>query len=247
MAHSPINATGFNVPAQGKSSRYRGCPPKTTYRHLDLNGPQVAGSLSFDPMEKYGEERQKRIKAVGVNQYIDLRRSEKYKNFIEDPWLAAGTPCSTLVPDGGHVKIIIIGAGFGGILYAVRLLQAGFNLEDLLFIDPAGGFGGTWYWNRYPGLMCDVESYIYLPLLEEMEYMPKRRYASGVEIREYVESICFKYGLHERAMFQSSGKAIDWEENTNEWIVKVSKKPRGGMESQQVVKADFVVFASGNY
>ena len=40
-------------------------------------------------------------------------------------------------------------------------------------IDQAGGFGGTWYWNRYPGVMCDVESYCYMPMLEEMGYVPK--------------------------------------------------------------------------
>lgn len=85
--------------------------------------------------------------------------------------------------DGGHCKVLIIGAGFGGILFAVKLIQAGYSVDDLLIVDPAGGFGGTWYYNRYPGLMCDVESYIYMPMLEEMDYMPKRKYAGGEELR----------------------------------------------------------------
>ena len=42
--------------------------------------------------------------------------------------------------------ILIVGAGFGGILSAVKLIQAGINLDDILIVDPAGGFGGTWYW-----------------------------------------------------------------------------------------------------
>lgn len=109
-------------------------------------------------MEKYGEERDKRMKAEGLRQYIDLRRSEQYKKFIEDPWIDANTPVNYPVPDGGRCRIMIAGGGFGGLLFAVKLIKAGFSADDLLIVDPAGGFGGTWYWNRYPGLMCDVES-----------------------------------------------------------------------------------------
>ena len=93
--------------------------------------------------------------------------------------------------------------------------------------------------------MCDVESHIYLPLIEEMEYMPKRKYASGFEIRAYVESICSKYGLHERAMFQSSVKSMIWNEKTNEWDVKIAKKPKGGEDSEHVIHANFVPLAPG--
>ena len=131
------------------------------------------------------------------------------------------------------------------ILYAVRLIQAGMSKDDIVIVDPAGGFGGTWYWNRYPGLMCDVESHIYLPMIEEMQYMPKRRYASGAEIREYVESICSKYGLHECAMFQSSVKSLVWNEQTNEWDVKIAKNPKGGEGSEHVLHANFVALAPG--
>ena len=209
----------------------------------DLNGPQIADS--FKLMEKYGEERDKRIRAEGVKQYIDLRTSTKYNNFVEDPWVKPSTPISSPIPDGGSCRVLIIGAGFGGILFAVKLIQAGFSARDLVIVDPAGGFGGTWYFNRYPGLMCDVESYIYLPLLEEMGYIPKRRYSSGVEICEYAESICSKYGLHERAMFQSAAKSMIWNEDKNEWIVKIIKKPKGGEESEHALHANFVTLAPG--
>lgn len=71
--------------------------------------------------------------------------------------------------------------------------------------------------------MCDVESYIYLPFLEEMGYMPKRRYASGWEIREYIESVCTKYKLHDRAMFQASGKSMVWDDAKHQWNIKLSQ------------------------
>ena len=225
MGDAAVGKVGANVPRQ------------------DLNGPQVAASLNF--MERYSEERNKRIRAEGVKQYIDLQNSERFNNFLEDPWVEAGTAINTPVPEDGHTKILIVGAGFGGILFAVRLLNAGFSLDDILIVDPAGGFGGTWYWNRYPGLMCDIESYIYLPLLEEMGYMPKRRYASGVEIRRYLESICAKYELSGRAMFQSSAREMDWDESKKEWIVRITKKPKGGQGSQHTVHADFVLIGSG--
>ena len=99
--------------------------------------------------------------------------------------------------------------------------------------------------NRYPGLMCDVESHIYLPLIEEMGYMPKRRYASGHEIRHYIESLCSKYGLHDRAMFQSVVQSVVWNETTNVWDVKIAKRPKGGEETEHAVQANFVGLAPG--
>jgi len=126
-----------------------------------------------------------------------------------------------------------------------NLIKAGFSANDIVIVDPAGGFGGTWYWNRYPGLMCDVESYIYLPLLEEMGYMPKRRYASGYEIREYCNSVCTKYGLHDRAMFQSRAKSMTWDEVKKDWVVEIVKKPKGGQESLLTLRTDFAMIAPG--
>jgi NADPH-dependent 2,4-dienoyl-CoA reductase/sulfur reductase-like enzyme len=97
-------------------------------------------------MERYEHEKNKRTRAEGTSQYIDLRRSEQYKKFIEDPWIKSGVPIQTPVADGGHCKVLVLGAGFGGILFAVRCIQAGIDKNDILIVDPAGGFGGTWYW-----------------------------------------------------------------------------------------------------
>ena len=101
------------------------------------------------------------------------------------------------------------------------------------------------YFNRYPGLMCDVESYIYMPLIEEMDYVPKRKYASGHEIREYCEKLCAKYGLHDRAIFQSRVKSMTWDESAKEWVVEIRKAPKGGEESLHTLHADFTMIAPG--
>ncbi|KAK4541879.1 hypothetical protein LTR36_007243 [Oleoguttula mirabilis] len=225
MAETVLQTDGAKVPSQ------------------DLNGPAVAGPLAF--MQKYSEERSKRLREDGNRQYIDPSKSDKMRHFLDDPWIENGTSVDRPVPDGGHVMVAIIGAGYGGVLFAVKLIEAGYRPEDILIVDPAGGFGGTWYWNRYPGLMCDVESYIYMPLLEEMEYMPTHKYASGEELREYLEKICRKYGLHARAMFQSAGKTISWDASRKEWTVSIVEKPKGGSESEITVHADFVIFATG--
>lgn len=106
-------------------------------------GANVGGSpLNF--MEKYNAERDKRIKAEGTRQYIDLERSDKFREFLSDPWVEAGGKINVPVSDGGHTKVLIVGGGFGGLIFAVRLIQAGFSPQDFLIIDSAGGFGGTW-------------------------------------------------------------------------------------------------------
>lgn len=111
----------------------------------DLNGPQVANSV--DVVQKYAQEREKRI-GKGLSQFVDLRKSVKFKSLLDDPWVEAGTPVNEVMPDGGHCRVLIVGAGYGGILFAVNLIKAGFSAEDIVIVDPAGGFGGTWYWNR---------------------------------------------------------------------------------------------------
>ena len=136
--------------------------------------------------QKYREEREKRLRADGLAQYIDLTKSEKFKHFQEDPWVDHEALNAQDLPlkDDQAYKFLILGAGYGGLLFAVRLIQAGFKADDIRLVDSAGGFGGTWYYNRYPGLQCDVESYMYMPLLEETGHMPTYKYAQGSELRE---------------------------------------------------------------
>ena len=196
---------------------------------------------------KYTYERDKRLQhqPEGAKQFVKLNE-ESFKDLNEDRFINYdAVNANQPLRDGSKTKVLITGGGHGGLLMAVRLIQAGFDPKEIVIVDKAGGFGGTWYWNRYPGLMCDVESYIYLPLLEEMGYRPRRKYSSGEEIRVYAESICSKYDLHRRAMFQSRGERMAWNEGTQAWDVEILQSPKGLPSRHTKVSADFVYIATG--
>lgn len=198
--------------------------------------------------KKYAQERDKRLRADGTSQFIDVSKSTTFRHFQTDPWVdhKALNASEPLVEDDLHTKFLVIGAGFSGLLFAVRLIQAGFDARDIRLVDPAGGFGGTWYWNRYPGLMCDVESYIYMPLLEEMDYMPKHKYSYGTELREYAELIAEKYKLKDRAMFRYVIETLTWDQSRSGWVAKMDQHRGPGEDSRSVkVQADFVFWACG--
>ena len=99
-------------------------------------------------------------------------------------------------------EVVVVGAGFAALLLWYRLSKAGFN--DVRFCEKGGDVGGTWYWNRYPGIACDVEAYSYLPLLEEMGYIPTMKFASGFEILEYCQNMAEKFGFYERCLFHTT-------------------------------------------
>lgn len=159
--------------------------------------------------QKYTEEATKRLRPDGLAQFVQLKdaESDRFKALGKDPWADhdALNSKEPAVKDGGKYKFVILGAGFGGLLFAARLIQAGVadGPDDIRIVDDAGGFGGTWYWNRYPGLHCDVESYTYLPLLEETGYIPKAKYASGPEILEYANKVADHWNLHDKALFRA--------------------------------------------
>jgi cyclohexanone monooxygenase len=110
----------------------------------------------------------KRLRADGNEQYIDISR---FAHYLDDPYVAK----IDRAPVTDEVEVVVVGGGFGGQLAAARLKEAGVN--DIRIIEKGGDFGGTWYWNRYPGAACDIESYIYLPLLEEVGYLPVEKYS----------------------------------------------------------------------
>ena len=139
----------------------------------------------FDPESvraKYLAERDRRL-VPGRTDIRDLATDERFTRYREDPF----TPFVERTPIHEDVDAVIVGGGIAGILAGVHLRKAG--VERIRIIDQAGGMGGTWYWNRYPGVMCDIESYIYIPMLEELDYIPTRRYASGAEILHHLEAI----------------------------------------------------------
>jgi cation diffusion facilitator CzcD-associated flavoprotein CzcO len=209
-----------------------------------LKSPEAAAAMQVQ--QRYAEERNKRLRSDGVSQFIDLNTSDKFKHFQSDPWidLNAPGPAIPALKEGSRCKHLILGAGFGGLLFAVRMIQAGIKADDIRIVDSAGGFGGTWYWNRYPGIMCDIESYIYMPLLEEMGYMPKHKYAYGPEVREYAESIAEKWGLREKTMFRMEVNSLTWDEAEKDWVVKMQHRTRQGNPTIRV-RAQSVILAPG--
>lgn len=180
--------------------------------------------------KKYLEERDKRLRGDGNNQYIAIDESNPQYN--EDPYVEPGFSRAPIIED---VDVMVLGAGFTGLLTAAALQKAGIN--DFRIIEKAGDFGGTWYWNRYPGCRCDVESYIYLPLLEEVGGMPTEKYIRASEIFEHAKKMGRAFNLYEKTCFQTGVTEIRWSEERARWIVRTD---RG-----DTIHARFVCLGSG--
>ncbi|KAK2734371.1 cyclohexanone -monooxygenase [Colletotrichum kahawae] len=189
---------------------------------------------------KYETEREKRFNAISAGQggRLQFRSTALMNNLDQDPWADYDNLAQQAPPlrDGSEIRFLILGAGHNGILFAYHLIAAGFKPSEIVVVDEAGGFGGTWYWNRYPGLTCDVEGYCYLPLLEETGFVPKHRYSKGEEIRQNVEGIADKFGI--QGMFCTKAKSADWDETHKRWNVKLS---RNLGPNHQDLSGDFVV------
>ncbi len=191
------------------------------------------GGLDFDPdrlREKYRQERDRRLRADGNEQYVEVKG--QFSHFLDDPYVEAGF---TREPLHDEVEVLILGGGFGGLLAGARLRQAG--VENLRIMDPAGDFGGTWYWNRYPGIACDVESYTYLPLLEEVGYVPREKYSYGPEILAHAQAIGRKFDLYDNACFQTRATDIRWDDESARWIVSTQRGDR--------MRAHYLCLATG--
>ncbi len=155
--------------------------------------------------EKYDAERRKRMRADGVAQYIEP--SGRFAHFVDDPNVDPGF---TREPLEDEVDVVIIGGGFGGLLTGARLRELG--VDDMRIIEKGGGFGGTWHWNRYPGIACDIESYMYLPMLEELGDLPGRQYSPGREIFAHCRAIARRFDLYCAALFQTAVASIQWND-----------------------------------
>ncbi|ATE55971.1 monooxygenase [Actinosynnema pretiosum] len=189
--------------------------------------------LDFDPealREKYRQERDRRVRPDGAAQY--RRAAGEFGYYAADPH---ADPDFTRDPLTDRVEVLIVGGGFGGLLTGARLRQAGF--QDIRVVEEAGDFGGTWYWNRYPGIHCDIESYVYLPLLEEVGYVPKWRYAPGEEIRQHAVAIAKHFDLYRDACFQTRVTSLTWDDTNQEWEITTN---RG-----DAMRARHVVVSSG--
>jgi cyclohexanone monooxygenase len=195
--------------------------------------PEAAEQLDFDPdalREKYRLERDKRLRPEGNDQY--LRIAEEFARYTDDPYVDEPLQRDPLTDE---VEIVIIGGGFGGLITGARLRERGF--DDLRIIEEAGDFGGTWYWNRYPGAACDTEAYIYLPLCEELGYVPKSKYAFAPEILEHSRAIARHYDLYRNACLQTAVTDLRWDDDAQRWIIRTNHG--------DIMRARFVVMSNG--
>ncbi len=193
----------------------------------------VRKDLGFDPdalRQKYRAERDKRLRADGNQQYKEI--AGEFARYLDDPYV---TPGYTRAPLTDEVDVVVVGGGFGGLLAGARLREAG--VKDIRLIEKGGDFGGTWYWNRYPGAACDVESYVYLPLLEEIGYMPVEKYTRAPEILAHCRAIGKYFDLYANACFQTEVTEMRWDEAASRWIIHTN---RG-----DAMKARYVIMANG--
>jgi cation diffusion facilitator CzcD-associated flavoprotein CzcO len=195
--------------------------------------PAGAQDPSFDPdalRERYVRERNRRLRPDGIDQYVEI--AGQFASFADDPWADADF---TREPIADNVDVAIVGAGFGGLLTGARLRELG--VESVRLIDKAADVGGTWYFNRYPGLACDVESYVYMPLLEETGYLPTEKYAKGPEIFAHCRRIAEHYDLYRDACLQTEVREIRWDSSDSRWAITTN---RG-----DAIRARFVSMANG--
>jgi cyclohexanone monooxygenase len=189
--------------------------------------------LGFDPdelRERYRVERDKRLRPDGSEQYQEM--TGDFTHYVDDPHIGKKIEREPLTDE---MDVIVIGGGFGGLITGARLKESG--IERVRIIEKGGDFGGTWYWNRYPGAACDVESYIYLPLCEELGFVPKEKYTHAPEILEHSHNIGEKYDLYKDACFQTEVTGLEWDEQQSNWIVRTNRN--------DAMRARFVAMSNG--
>jgi len=191
--------------------------------------PELPPGAVFNAEEqaKYREFKEARR---GAADYMAMEG--EFAKYLEDVYSAGPVPRDAL---DDACDIVVVGAGFAGLLLWHKLKAAGFS--DVRFCEKGGDVGGTWYWNRYPGIACDVEAYSYLPLLEEMDYVPTMKFASGFEILEYCQKMAEKFGFYEHCLFHTTVQETLWDESARRWTVVTDRGDR--------MRARFVILANG--
>jgi len=164
---------------------------------------------------KYKEERDKRIRNDGNEQYIEI--TERFGHYQDDPY----TPLVEREPVLRDAEVVIIGGGFAGLTAGARLRDVG--VEDITIIEGGGDVGGVWYWNRYPGAMCDTAAMVYLPLLEETNYLPTQKYVLAPEIFAHAQRIARQYELYDQALFSTQVKGVRWDDANQRWVVTTNR------------------------
>ena len=219
----------FNTRAAKASEKIIGKGYSTiTDEALKTLPPEPVGAV-FDAEEQAKYKAFKEARA-GAADYIEMKG--EFSRYLEDVYSADPVPREALTDE---CDVLVVGAGFAGLLLWHKLRAAGF--ENVRFCEKGGDVGGTWYWNRYPGIACDVESYSYLPLLEEMDYIPSMKFAAGFEIMEYCQKMAEKFGFYDKCLFHTTVEKTEWDEASTRWTVHTD---RG-----DAMRAKFVVLANG--
>ena len=183
--------------------------------------------------ERFAQERDLRLsyRPEGTSQYVtDL--SGPLSQYESDPY---GGDVVAREPIDDEVEVLFVGGGFSALLTSARLREVG--VESIRIVERGSDVGGTWYWNRYPGVACDVVAYDYLPLLDEMRYVPTRHYARGPEIYEHCRAIARRYDLYGLAVFQTTVTSTEWNAAERLWHVRTDRGDH--------MRARFVVCANG--
>ena len=181
---------------------------------------------------KFAAERDLRLGYRPPGSDLYMAMDGDFERYEDDPY-ASEVPDRDPIDD--EVEVLFIGGGFSALLTSARLKQKG--VESIRIVERGADVGGTWYWNRYPGVACDVVAYDYLPLLDEMEYVPTRHYAGGPEILGHCQAIAKRFDLYELAVFGTTVTSTTWNEDEQRWIV--------GTDRGDTMRAKFVICANG--
>ncbi|MDB5687592.1 MAG: monooxygenase [Rhizorhabdus sp.] len=192
----------------------------------------LVGDIDYDAEElrrRYAYERDVRLRPDKNQQYVET--SAEFSHYVDDPYVA---PIER-DPLNDHVEVAIIGGGIGGLLVGAQLRKHGF--EDIRIIEKGGDLGGVWYWNRYPGIRCDTESYIYIPMIEDVGSVPSEKYSRGSEIHGHLLQIAQRFDLYRNACLQTAVTGLAWDDAASVWRITTD---RG-----DAMTARFVVMANG--
>jgi cyclohexanone monooxygenase len=207
----------------------KGYSPVEDERLTTLPPPPAGATFNAEEQAKYRDYKEARR---GAADYMAMEG--EFSKYLEDVYSEPPVEREALTDE---CEILVIGAGFAGLLLWHKLNAAGFN--DVRFCEKGGDVGGTWYWNRYPGIACDVESYSYFPLLEEMGYFPSMKFASGFEILEYCQSMAQKFGFYDHCLFHTTVEKTEWDEATGRWTVTTDRGD--SMQARNVILANGIL------
>ena len=200
---------------------------------MECGPTDVPQDVDIDAMRaKYAQERQKRLRTEGGAQYLELD-GDLADLYEVDPY----TTVAERDPIDEDVEVVVLGGGFAGLLSGAYLKKAG--VQDVRVIDMAGDFGGVWYWNRFPGIQCDNDAYCYVPMLEELDFLPSKKFADGAEIFGHCQAMGKHFGLYDGAIFSTQVETMRWDQSIKRWRLSTNRGDD--------IRARFVVMAQGSY